>query len=116
MAESPVQMECVVKDIVETGSHGGAGNLVICHVVMIHVNENVLDEQGRIDPHKIDLVARMGNDPIAAQAEPPCPKLPKPTTKPAIGHDRHPGIHPIERRADGTQSPVSLATLETLPG
>jgi flavin reductase (DIM6/NTAB) family NADH-FMN oxidoreductase RutF len=58
--ESPVQFECVVKQVIETGTGGGAGNLVICEVVMIHVDETVLDERGKIDQRKIDLVGRMG--------------------------------------------------------
>jgi flavin reductase (DIM6/NTAB) family NADH-FMN oxidoreductase RutF len=60
VAESPVQMECVVKDIISLGEHGGAGNLIMCEVVRFHVNENVLDERGKIDQNKIDLMGRMG--------------------------------------------------------
>lgn len=62
VAESPVQMECIVKEVIETGTEGGAGNLIICEVVMMHINDAVLNEAGNIDPHKIDLVARMGAD------------------------------------------------------
>ncbi|WP_320815487.1 flavin reductase family protein [Flavobacterium sp.] len=60
VAESPVQFECKVNDVIALGDQGGAGNLVICEVVRIHINEAVLDENGMIDQHKIDLVARMG--------------------------------------------------------
>lgn len=60
--ESPVQMECIVKQVIETGTGGGAGNLVICEPVLLHINENILNVHGRIDPQKIDLVARMGAD------------------------------------------------------
>jgi hypothetical protein len=60
--ESPVQLECEVKEVVELGSEGGAGNLVICEIKMVHIDENVLDSQGKIDPKKIDLVARMGGN------------------------------------------------------
>lgn len=60
--ESPVQMECVVRQVIETGSNGGAGNLVICEPILLHINEDVLDIEGKIDPQKIDLVARMGGD------------------------------------------------------
>jgi flavin reductase (DIM6/NTAB) family NADH-FMN oxidoreductase RutF len=60
VAESPVQMECVVRDIQSLGEHGGAGNLIICEVVRFHVNEAVLDERGKIDQDKIDLMGRMG--------------------------------------------------------
>jgi len=60
--ESPVQLECKVLQVIETGKEGGAANLIICEVLCMHIDDNVLDEQGRIDPHKIDLVARMGGD------------------------------------------------------
>ncbi|MDA9262333.1 flavin reductase family protein [bacterium] len=60
--ESPVQFECKVNEVVELGKEGGAGNLVICEVTKIHINEDVLDEKGAIDQHKIDLVSRMGGN------------------------------------------------------
>ncbi len=60
--ESPVQLECKVTQIIEMGNEGGAANLIICEVLCMHIDDNVLDEQGRIDPNKIDLVARMGAD------------------------------------------------------
>jgi len=58
--ESPAKLECVVKQVIELGQEGGAGNLVICEVVLMHIDEKVLDKNKNIDPHKIDLVARMG--------------------------------------------------------
>jgi flavin reductase (DIM6/NTAB) family NADH-FMN oxidoreductase RutF len=60
VAESPVQFECKINDVIALGDQGGAGNLVICEVVKIHINEAILDASGKIDQHKIDLVARMG--------------------------------------------------------
>lgn len=62
VAESPVQMECVVRDIVELGSGGGAGNLVIAEIVLMHVSESIIDGNGSIDQVKIDQVARMGGN------------------------------------------------------
>ena len=59
VAESPVNMECKVKDIITLGEHGGAGHLIICEVQIMHIDENVIVDN-RIDPHKIDLVGRMG--------------------------------------------------------
>jgi len=58
--ESPVQMECKVKEIITLGKEGGAGHLIICEVSKMHISKNVMDDRNRIDPHKIDLVARMG--------------------------------------------------------
>ena len=62
VAESPVQFECKVKEVIELGTEGGAGNLIICEVVKIHIHDEVLDFNGMIDQQKIDLVARMGGD------------------------------------------------------
>lgn len=58
--ESPVQLECKVNQVVELGPNGGAGNLIICEVLLMHIDESVLDANKNIDPNKIDLVARMG--------------------------------------------------------
>jgi flavin reductase (DIM6/NTAB) family NADH-FMN oxidoreductase RutF len=60
VAESPVQMECKVEKILPLGAGGGAGNLIVCNIVMMHIAEQVLNDKGRIDPHKIDLMGRMG--------------------------------------------------------
>ncbi|MBU6340050.1 MAG: flavin reductase family protein [Bacteroidetes bacterium] len=60
VAESPVHMECKVSQILPLGEKGGAGNLFICDIQLIHIHEGVLNEKGRIDPHKIDLMGRMG--------------------------------------------------------
>ena len=60
VAESPVQFECKVTDVIGTGSEGGAGNLIVCEVVKMHISEAVLDVHGAIDQYKIDLVARAG--------------------------------------------------------
>jgi len=53
-------MECKVRDIITLGDKGGAGHLIICDVLLLHINEAVLNEKGRVDPHKIDLMGRMG--------------------------------------------------------
>ncbi len=58
--ESPVQMECKVKEVIPLGDKGGAGHLIICEVTKMHIAKSVMDDRNRIDPQKIDLVARMG--------------------------------------------------------
>lgn len=60
--ESPVSMECKVKDVIETGTEGGAGNLIICEILLMHIDPDILDEDEKIDQQKIDLVARLGNN------------------------------------------------------
>jgi flavin reductase (DIM6/NTAB) family NADH-FMN oxidoreductase RutF len=61
-AEAPVALECRVNDVVALGEGPGAGNLVICEVLAIHINDNVLDEDGRLDQDRLDLVGRLGGD------------------------------------------------------
>lgn len=88
--ESPVQMECIVRQVIETGQGGGAGNLVICEPVLVHINEEILDAHNRIDPHKIDLVARMGGDYYCRASGPAVFEVTKPNTQLGIGVDTLP--------------------------
>lgn len=60
--ESPVQFECKIQQIISLGTEGGAGNLIICEVIKMHIDESVLDENGGIDQRKIDLVSRLGGN------------------------------------------------------
>ncbi len=88
--ESPVQMECKVKQIIEMGPNGGAGNLIICEILLMHINENILNEHGKIDPHKIDLVARMGGDYYCRASGSAIFEVAKPLLKKGIGVDQLP--------------------------
>jgi len=60
--ESPVQFECKVREVIKLGDEGGAGNLIVAEILRMHISEDVLTKEGNIDPHRIDLVARMGGD------------------------------------------------------
>lgn len=88
--ESPVQLECKVLQVIETGQEGGAGNLVICEMVCMHINDEVLNENGQIDPNKIDLVARMGGDFYCRASGSSVFTVPKPNTALGIGVDALP--------------------------
>jgi flavin reductase (DIM6/NTAB) family NADH-FMN oxidoreductase RutF len=90
VAESPVQFECKVNQVIELGAEGGAGNLIICEVVKIHINENVLDANGLIDQHKINLVARMGGNWYCHANEASMFEVAKPLTTVGIGFDNLP--------------------------
>jgi len=90
VAESPVQMECKVKQVIETGFKGGAGNLVICEILKVHIHEAVLDETGKVDPHKIDLVGRLGGDYYCRASGDAVFMVKKPEANPAIGIDQLP--------------------------
>jgi len=88
--ESPVQMECKVKNIIELGNEGGAGNLVICEIILMHINEEVLDDNGMIDPHKIDLVSRMGGNWYSRASGDSLFQVEKPLSTIGIGVDNMP--------------------------
>ena len=88
--ESPVQFECIVRDVVSLGENGGAGNLVICEVKMMHINESILTDQQKIDQHKIDLVGRMGGDWYVRASGEAIFEVEKPVRKLGIGVDMIP--------------------------
>lgn len=90
VAQSPVQLECTVRQIIELGAEGGAGNLIICDIQLIHINKAVLNEHGRIDPQKIDLVGRMGADYYVRASGPAVFEVRKPVTRLGIGVDQLP--------------------------
>ena len=87
VAESPVQFECKVIEVKELGTEGGAGNLIICEVMKIHIAEAVLDENGMIDQHKIDLVSRMGGNWYCRADKNSMFEIQKPITTCGIGYD-----------------------------
>jgi flavin reductase (DIM6/NTAB) family NADH-FMN oxidoreductase RutF len=89
VAESPVQFECKVNDVIFTGENAGAGNLIICEVLKIHISDQVLAEDGSIDQYKIDLVARAGGS-FYTRAREGFFEIPKPITTLGIGVDALP--------------------------
>ncbi|NRB65055.1 MAG: flavin reductase family protein [Saprospiraceae bacterium] len=90
VAESPVHFECTVLDIIPMGDDGGAGNLVICQAQVIHIANSVLDDQERVDPHKIDLMGRMGRAFYTRASGGSIHKIYQPTTTLGIGFDQLP--------------------------
>ena len=88
--ESPVSFECRVNDIINLGKDGGAGNLVICEVLMLHINEEFIDSNGDIDPLKMNLVARMGDNYYLDIQPDNLFEIKKPVGINAIGVDRLP--------------------------
>ena len=90
VAESPVQLECKVIDVKELGDQGAAGNLVICEVTRMHIDESILDESGKIDQHKIDLVSRMGGNWYCRADHNSMFEIQKPITTIGIGFDQLP--------------------------
>lgn len=113
IANSPVQFECKVHQIIETGQEGGAGQLVICHIQRIHISESVLDAHGNIDNNKIDLVARMGGDSYS-RAKDGIFEVKKPGTVVGIGIDALPDFIKNSESLNGNEL-GKLGSLDKLP-
>jgi flavin reductase (DIM6/NTAB) family NADH-FMN oxidoreductase RutF len=113
VAQSPVQFECKVNEIISLGTQGGAGNLVICEVLKMHINESVLDENGNIDPVKIDLVSRMGGN-WYSRANQGLFEVAKPITTLGIGVDQIPNFIKESSIFDGNDL-GKLGNIEALP-
>jgi flavin reductase (DIM6/NTAB) family NADH-FMN oxidoreductase RutF len=113
VAESPIQMECKVNEIIALGTEGGAGNLIICEVIKIHIDENILDEDGKINQHKIDLVSRLGNN-WYSRANLGLFEVEKPLTTLGIGVDSIPNFIKENPIFDGNDL-GKLGNVENLP-
>jgi len=88
--EAPIQMECEVVEVKELGDQGGAGNLVVCKILKMHIASHVLNENQMIDQQKIDLVARMGGDWYCRTDKNSMFEITKPITTKGIGFDQMP--------------------------
>jgi len=112
--EAPVAFECKVMQIIPTGDQGGAGNLVICEVILMHVRDEVLDSSERIDPFKLDAVARLGGDWYCRVQGDAMFKMPKPLEKLGIGYDQIPK-HILNSKVLTGNDLGMLAGIEKLP-
>jgi flavin reductase (DIM6/NTAB) family NADH-FMN oxidoreductase RutF len=111
--ESPVQFECKVTQIIPLGTEGGAGNLVLCEVLRIHIDESVLDENGAIDQYKIDLVSRLGGN-WYSRSNQGLFEVPKPLSTLGIGVDAIPNFIKESPIFDGNDLGI-LGNVEALP-
>ncbi len=88
--ESKIQLECKVNEVKPLGTGGGAGNLVICEVLCMHIDDSLLDKDQKMDPHKLPLVARLGGDWYTVVNEQSLFQVPKPNTELGMGIDALP--------------------------
>jgi flavin reductase (DIM6/NTAB) family NADH-FMN oxidoreductase RutF len=112
--ESHVHYECKVQDIISLGEHGGAGNLIICEVLLMHVAESIIDENGRIDPHKADNVGRMGRSYYSRASGEAVFTVVQEVLKMAIGFDGLPPSVRNSRILTGNELAM-LAGVQALP-
>ena len=113
VAESPVQFECKVIKVEPLGKEGGAGNLIFSEVLKIHVDTDILDENGSIDQYKIDQVARMGGN-WYSRANMGLFEVPKPVSNLGIGVDQIPEHIRLSNILTGNDLGM-LGNIEKLP-
>ena len=114
VAEAPIQLECIVQEVITLGENAGAGNLVLALIKKIHIKEEVLDANKNIDQTKLDLVARLGGDWYARITEENLFKVEKPNIKLGIGFDQLPvGIVTNELLTQNEKA--QLANYDILP-
>jgi len=114
VAEAPVQFECVVNQVIPLGDSHGAGNLILAEVKLIHIKEELLDENGKIDQQKIDLVARLGGDWYCRVTKDNLFKVTKPLSKLGIGVDSLPKSVRLSKVLTGNDLGM-LGNVEKLP-
>ena len=90
VGESPVAFECSVNEVIALGDQGGAGNLVVCEVLMVHIKKGIFDDEQRIDPRKLDAVGRMGGNWYVRANDPGLFEIAKPLSTMGIGVDAIP--------------------------
>ena len=112
--EAPVNFECKVTQIVELGSKGGAGNLVICEILKIHIDENVFDHDNKIDPLKLDIVSRLGLSWYGRTSIDSIFKIAKPMSSFGIGFDNLPN-EIIESKVFTGHDLAMLASVDSIP-
>ncbi len=114
VAESPLQFECKVREIIEISGKPGSGNLVVCEIICIHLDENILSNDGNIDPDKIDLVGRLGEDYYVRTSGNAKFMVPKPVSSLGIGVDALPEHIRLSHYLTGNEL-GRLGNLEKLP-
>ena len=88
--ESKIKLECKVIEVKPLGTQGGAGNLVIAEVLVMHIDDSILNAENKIDQTKLNLVARLGGDWYCKVNESNLFKVEKPNTQLGIGVDALP--------------------------
>jgi flavin reductase (DIM6/NTAB) family NADH-FMN oxidoreductase RutF len=113
VAESPVNMECIVTDIIELGQHGGAGHLIICEVKLIAISEDVFTNQ-KLDPNKLDLMGRLGRNYYVRASGSALMEIYQSVTESPLGYDGLPEFIVNSPILTGNEI-ATLASLTSLP-
>ncbi|MFT3825948.1 MAG: flavin reductase family protein [Chitinophagaceae bacterium] len=112
--ESKVKMECKVLEIQSLGTEGGAGNLVVCEILRMHIDDSILNEKGMIDQQKLHHVARLGGDWYCKVTPDNLFQVEKPNVKLGIGIDALP-LHIRQSRILSGNNLGQLGNVHELP-
>ena len=112
--ESPINFECKVNEIITLGEQGGAGSLVLCEVLKMHINESVLDENNEIDPFKLNIVSRLGSDWYGKTTKESLYEIAKPISRMGMGIDNLPENIRNSNILTGNELAI-LASAENIP-
>jgi len=112
--ESPINFECKVTDIITLGDEGGAGSLVLCEVLKMHIEEDILDNNNAIDPFKLNIVSRLGSNWYGKTTKESLYKITKPISRLGMGIDKLPEEIRNSEILTGNELAI-LASAESIP-
>ena len=112
--ESPVNFECKVNQVITLGKEGGAGSLVLCEVLKMHIDEAILDENENIDPFKLNIVSRLGTNWYGKTTEESLYEIAKPISRMGMGIDNLPEEIRNSKILTGNELAI-LASAENIP-
>ena len=112
--ESPINFECKVNEIIALGEEGGAGSLVLCEVLKMHIDESILDENNCIDPFKLNVVSRLGADWYGKTTKDSIYEIAKPISRMGMGIDNLPQEIKKSKILTGNELAI-LASAENIP-
>ena len=112
--ESPVNFECKVNEVITLGKEGGAGSLVLCEVLKMHIDEAILDKNGNIDPFKLNIVSRLGANWYGKTTKESLYEIAKPISRMGMGIDNLPEEIRNSKILTGNELAI-LASAENIP-
>ena len=112
--ESPINFECKINEVISLGQEGGAGSLVLCEVLKIHIDETVLDENNAIDPLKLNIVSRLGANWYGRTTKDSLYEIAKPISRIGMGFDNLPEEIRNSKILTGNELAI-LASAESIP-
>lgn len=112
--ESPINFECKVNDVIHLGEEGGAGSLVLCEVLKMHIDESILDENNAIDPFKLNIVSRLGSNWYGKTTKESLYEIVKPISRIGMGIDNLPENIRNSKILTGNELAI-LASTESIP-